>query len=37
MVEEADHLNWEVDELVVEFAVEFLEVRAVDFKDGAFE
>ncbi len=37
VVEEADHLNREVDELIVEFAVEVFEVCAMDFEDGTFQ
>lgn len=34
-VEEGDHFNGEVDELVVKFAVEVLEVRALHLEDRA--
>jgi hypothetical protein len=37
IVEEGDHLDREVDELIVEFSVVVLKVRALHFKDGAFQ
>lgn len=37
VVKEADHLYWEVDKLVVQFAVKFLEVSAIDFEDSTFQ